>query len=730
MATLLRSVFIVGSLLLLLLVTALPIDATTQTVTGVGVIAVMVVLGLFAERGIARGVFFACAGFVVLRYLYWRIAFTLPSPADYMDFVPSLILLVAELYCIGMLTISFFVNARPLHREPPPVLRDEEAPTVDVFVPSYNESPEIVAVTLAAAKAMDHPRDRLRVHLLDDGATTEKLQSRDPRVAAQAAARRQTMQRLCEELGVVYLSRERNVHAKAGNLNHGLANSDGDLVVVFDADHVPAREFLRNTIGYFSENERLFLVQTPHHFINPDPVEKNLATFGRMPSENEMFYSGIQRGLDQWNAAFFCGSAAVLRRSALVEVGGFSGVSITEDCETALQLHRRGWDSIYVDKPMISGLQPETFTSFIGQRSRWCRGMLQILLLHNPVFAPGLTLAQRVCYLSSNVFWLFPLSRLIFMFSPLLFIFFDLKIYNSSSREFVAYTLTYIVAVLLVQNTMFGRVRWPWVSELYEYVQSPHLARAILSVLLDPRAPKFDVTAKGQRLERDHVSELAKPFYAIFGVLAVAFVYSVYRWIEEPQLRDLIAVVGLWNVFNLGLAGIGLGVVSERRERRGVRRMSTGAGTAAKIELDLGDRRAEVLVEDVSIGGLRVRVLGPEIRSSALGVGATVRLSQDGHAVDVPVMVQNVRIEDDPIIGLAFRDLSAARFEVIAALAYADIGDLIDARSARQGGRSLFGGTLEIAVWFFRQSSRGLYFLLFRRNVPASPRARAVATSA
>ena len=73
-----------------------------------------------------------------------------------------------------------------------------------------------------------------------------------------------------------------------------------------------------------------------------------------------MFYGMIQKGLDKWNAAFFCGSAAVLRRTALEQAGGFAGTSITEDCETALELHANGWTSIYVDKPLIAGLQPDS----------------------------------------------------------------------------------------------------------------------------------------------------------------------------------------------------------------------------------------------------------------------------------------------------------------------------------------------------------------------------------
>ncbi len=212
-----------------------------------------------------------------------------------------------------------------------------------------------------------------------------------------------------------------------------------------------------------------------------------------------MFYGLVQKGLDKWNAAFFCGSAAVLRRAALEQVGGFHGSSITEDAESALELHARGWNSLYVDKPMIAGLQPETFEAFIGQRSRWCRGMVQILLLKNPLFQRGLTLAQRLCYLSSSMFWLFPISRMIFIFAPMLFIFFGMKIYIANGQEFIAYTLTYIVSALMIQSYIFGRFRWPWTSDVYEYIQSVMLFRAVISVFLDPHARSSTSRPRGRR---------------------------------------------------------------------------------------------------------------------------------------------------------------------------------------------------------------------------------------
>ena len=341
-------------------IASLPLGVEAQFVLATGCLVAMLVMKTLGLRGPLRPVFLALGIFVVLRYLLWRLSSTLPPIDSPFDFIAGYVLVAAECYCVAMLFLSLFTVADPIDRPKAPRLSDEDAPTVDVFIPTYNEAIDIVAPTVAAAKRMTYPAGKLNVFLLDDGGTDEKLNSDDPAVATRALNRRQSLQAVCDNLGARYLAREENVHAKAGNLNNGLANSEGEIVAVFDADHVPAQDFLTETVGFFSRDENLFLVQTPHFFLNPDPIEKNLNA-ARMPAENEMFYGLVQKGLDKWNAAFFCGSAALLRREALDSVGGFHGSSVTEDAETALELHSRGWSSLYVDKPMIAGLQPETF---------------------------------------------------------------------------------------------------------------------------------------------------------------------------------------------------------------------------------------------------------------------------------------------------------------------------------------------------------------------------------
>lgn len=695
-----------------------PINLQAHLITGVIIVTVIAVIKFFGPSGPWRPVFLALGTSIVLRYVYWRTTSTLPPINQPENFIPGLILYLAEIYSVGMLALSLFTVADPLDRPPAPELDERDMPTVDVYVPSYNEDASILAVTLAAAKAMEYPPDKLKVYLLDDGGTDQKCNSSDPAAAIAAQRRRAALQELCRGLGVGYLTRARNEHAKAGNLNAALAKTGGELVCVFDADHAPTRDFLRATVGYFDRDPKLFLVQTPHFFINPDPLEHNLATFERMPSENEQFYGVVQRGLDKWNAAFFCGSAAILRRSALAITNGFSGVSITEDCETALELHSRGWNSVYVSRPLIAGLQPETFATFIGQRSRWAQGMMQILILKNPLFKRGLTMAQRLCYLSSPLFWFFPFARLIFLFSPLLYLFFGLQIFHASGNEFAAYTSTYMVVNLMIQNYLYGKYRWPWISELYEYIQSIYLFRAIISVIMSPRKPTFKVTTKGETLDEAQISELGWPFYVTYLLLAAGLAMTVWRLYAQPYTADITLVVGGWNVFNLIMAGAALGVVSERRNLRRAPRVQLNRGG----EILFDGTVMPAVIEDGSMGGVRVRPVGDAAEDIKAGETIVLRFTPYTPLPtnELALVVRSVMHDADGIhLGCQPTLETPVHYRLIADLVYADSGQWARFQESRRRGVGVLRGTLIYLTWAMIQTVRGVSYLMRRRREAA-----------
>ncbi|MEO9340862.1 UDP-forming cellulose synthase catalytic subunit [Mesorhizobium sp. SB112] len=696
----------------------LPISLQAQLIAGLVVMSAMMILKLVRPHGIWRLIALALGTAIVLRYVYWRTTGTLPPLNQPENFIPGFLLYLAEMYSVMMLALSLFVVSSPLAPRPARKVSEENLPSVDVFIPTYNEDANLLANTMAAAKAIDYPTDRFKVWLLDDGGTLQKRNSDKIAEAFAAEARHKELKQLCEELDVFYLTRDRNEHAKAGNLNNGLAHSTGDLIAVFDADHAPARDFLRETVGYFDEDPRLFLVQTPHFFLNPDPVERNLQTFEKMPSENEMFYGIIQRGLDKWNAAFFCGSAAVLSRRALADTGGFSGVSITEDCETAIALHAKGWNSVYVDKPLIAGLQPATFASFIGQRSRWAQGMMQILRFRFPLFKSGLSLPQRLCYMSSTLFWMFPFPRAIFLVAPLFYLFFGLQIFTASGGEFLAYTLSYMIVNLMMQNYLYGAFRWPWISELYEYVQTVHLFPAVVSVILNPRKPTFKVTAKDESITQSRLSEIGIPFFVIFGILLVGVVVTVYRVITEPYKADVTLVVGGWNLLNLIIAGCALGVVSERGERAQTRRVKV----SRRCEFQIGDATLPGTIEDVSVHGALVNVFGKLPQGTENGALGELRFKSfaDGTTGTLPINIRNMRPTAEGVaVGTQYVPGKSEDHKLVADLIFANSSQWTKFQLARRGNPGLLRGTF----WFFGlaiyQTYRGLYYL-FRSMKPKS----------
>lgn len=307
-----------------ILLAALPVGRDASAAVSIAIVLLAAVSGRFAERSWhSRTITILLFAFITLRYVFWRVDGTLPPVSDLASFIPGLTLMVAEGIVLVMFFLSLFSIVDPIHRTPLPLKGEPSSwPTVDVFIPSYNEDVSILETTLAAAVALDYPADRFKVFLLDDGGTDQKIAQANAEAAAEARERRATLQALCARLGCHYFTRARNEKAKAGNVNNTFVQTDGELILILDADHVPTADFLRNTVGFMQDDPRCFLVQTPHFFINPDPIEYNLRTFDRMPSENEMFYYSTLPGFERWNAAYFCGSAAVLRRTALEEVGG------------------------------------------------------------------------------------------------------------------------------------------------------------------------------------------------------------------------------------------------------------------------------------------------------------------------------------------------------------------------------------------------------------------------
>ena len=294
-------------------------------------------------------------------------------------------LLLAEVYAFFILFLGYFQTIWPLRRAPVALPDDtDEWPHVDVLIPTYNEPLDVVRYTALGALNMDWPAEKMHVYILDDG-------------------RRKEFEQFAFEAGIGYKIRADNKHAKAGNINTALKSMTSPYVAIFDCDHVPTRSFLQMTMGWFLRDRKLAMLQTPHHFYSPDPFERNLGQFRVIPNEGELFYGIVQDGNDFWNATFFCGSCAVLRRTALDEIGGIAVETVTEDAHTSLRMQMNGWGTAYINIPQAAGLATERLSAHVGQRIRWARGMIQILRTDNPLFAPGLKFAAAPLLLQRHV---------------------------------------------------------------------------------------------------------------------------------------------------------------------------------------------------------------------------------------------------------------------------------------------------------------------------------------
>ncbi|MCR2747879.1 UDP-forming cellulose synthase catalytic subunit [Limnobacter parvus] len=522
------------------------------------------------------------------RYLYWRITETF-NEGNPIDYAFGFGLLVAEIYAFVILIFGYIQTIWPLNRRPQPLSADNrDWPTVDIFIPSYNEPLDVVKPTILAAMAIDWPAEKIKVYVLDDG-------------------RREDFREYCEAVGVVHLTRPDNKHAKAGNINAALKVTQGEFVAIFDCDHIPTRSFLQVVMGWFSGYPKLAMIQTPHHFFSPDPFEKNLKTFKKVPNEGELFYGLIQDGNDFWNASFFCGSCAVIRRTQLLEVGGIAVETVTEDAHTALKLHRKGYDTAYLAVPQAAGLATESLSGHVGQRIRWARGMAQIFRTDNPLLGKGLSFGQRVCYLNAMMHFFYGLPRIIFLTAPIAYLVFGAHVIHAAAIEIATYAIPFLILANTANSHIQGNYRHSFWNEVYETVLAWYILRPTLYALINPKAGGFNVTAKGGLIEKSYFDlKISGPYILILLLNLFGFIFGVWRLFNEQGDEFLTAIINMaWTGYNVLLLGASVLVARESIQRREHPRGQLDIN----VSVQTPDERAySAKVLDFSMGGLGLEV--------------------------------------------------------------------------------------------------------------------------
>lgn len=468
---------------------------------------------------------FAVLGLLAMvPYFYWRI-FDTVNPAALWFFY---LFLFAEGLNLFESILFYATTWKASARVVQPLLRGR---TVDVFVPTYNESPMLLRDTLVCALAIRYPH---RTYVLDDG-------------------NRREVRELAAELGCEYLSRTDRSHAKAGNLNAALARTTGEFIVVLDADHVPSPEIVDDLVGFFAD-PKVAVVQAAQDFYNLDSFQHRTNWQARHAwQQQELFFGVIQPGKDALGAAYYCGSPAMLRRAALEEVGGFATETVTEDIHTGLRLQRRGWQVAYINRTLARGLAPQTFIGFVTQWRRWGLGAMQVLRAENPVFGEGLNFGQRLCYFASFYFYWMSYQKLIYVVTPIFClltgIFPLIAVPKTYLLLFTPYLVLNVAASALLQRG-FGSFL---MSEQFNVMKMPVLMGAIRGLFR--RKTEFAVTPKS-RAGAAHWSDV-RLLLLVELLILPAVAVGLYRlWHAAPGYEFWAVVVNLaWAIFYFFLIG-------------------------------------------------------------------------------------------------------------------------------------------------------------------------------
>ncbi|MDR2088600.1 MAG: glycosyltransferase [Clostridiales Family XIII bacterium] len=485
-------------------------------------------------------------------YIVWRSAFTLPVGYGFVAIAFGVLLLLAEAIAVLELALEFWHFMKGSEPELPDI-PEAWYPHVDILIATHNESPALLYKTVNACTYLRYPdRDKVHVFICDDLNRGE--------IAA-----------LAKSFDVGYFGLVGNKHAKAGNLNNALRQTDSPLVLTLDADMIPKSNFLLRTVPYFflpqmkktdkgvwvpreggedGPPEKIGFVQTPQSFYNPDLFQYNLYSERRVPNEQDFFFREVNVGRNVTNSALYAGSNTLISREALKSVGNIATDSITEDFETGMKIQAKGYRTYAVAETLAQGLAPTSIESLISQRVRWARGCIQSLrnvrLLTNREFP----LSTKLGYIATFLYWWTFFRRFVYILSPILFALFNLRVVDSTFLQIAAFWLPHYALQTVAVNALSDKIRNRHWSNIIDTILFPYMSGPVISESIGIRQTRFVVTKKDGRTEKGAALRLyALPHVLMLGICAVAMAVCVLRIVMMGAFYD--AVILYWLAVNM-----------------------------------------------------------------------------------------------------------------------------------------------------------------------------------
>ncbi len=486
--------------------------------------AILILFVLAKKFPLWRKVYIVLVIGAMAGYIVWRIVFTL-NFSSAASGVFSILLVAAEL--LGVMVATFFAvlfMRNDTSRKQPPAWKADFQPSVAVFIFTYDEPYSLVASSALAANSL--PYSNKKVYICDDG-------------------HRMELKMVADELGVEYITREGNAHAKAGNINHALAQTQSDLVVFLDADFITKPYMLSEGIPYF-QDETVAMVQYPQTFYNKDPFQM---LSKRFYNEQDFFMRYIEPELAERNAMVHVGTNAIIRRSALEQIGGVPTKSITEDMATGILLQNAGYRTVFVNKAYALGLAPFNIKDLKAQRQRWAKGTLQIYKSIKPFRLKGLRLGQKMLYLQLLLYWYSSFQKLVYIISPTIFMLFAVPIVNMTAADFLLVVIPTQILFGLSFNVLIGNVRSYLSSHIYDTLMAPYHAAALLKETFRT-SRVFAVTPKEVKTASKWDLKSVAPHIVLLIWVCAALVVAIIKMTNPAVLLPLLVCAG-WSIYNL-----------------------------------------------------------------------------------------------------------------------------------------------------------------------------------
>ena len=578
------------------------------------------ILLMFAALGVASPVARSLAASLValahLRYLWWRWTETIPVDQPFAGEIYAYGFLVLETLAAVSGLCAIFFTSKTIDRSPQADAGSSriDAP-VDVFICTYNEDIKILERTIVCAMQVAH--SDLRVLVLDDGARKE-------------------VRNLAQQLGAGYVCRVNGAHAKAGNINNGLAYAMAngrapEFVLLLDADFAAHAQILDRTLPLF-DDDRVGIVQTPQHFFNADPVQANLLCASSWPDEQRFFFNVMMPSKDAWGAAFCCGTSAVVRADALIECGGMATETVTEDMLTTFRMQEYGWKTIYLNERLSVGLAPEGLDEYITQRCRWCLGSLQQVWTRWSFAGPArIPLISRLSGLDSFLYWTatFPF-RLAALCAPVLFWWMGAVAIAATPGDLARWFLPAFVSSVVFMAIISGGRILPLLTDVTQLISAVPVIRTIGLWAVRPFGHPFKVTPKGGSRDEYRVHwRLIAPFLILFALTAAGMALSLSPW-HDSRGGEGYQVNVIWSLVNLLVLGLTMAACVEAPRRRAEERFGAGETCVARLA-DGSNHVCQML--DVSTGGALIGGL-PE----GVAIGERAELVLDGLRLPFEVM--------------------------------------------------------------------------------------------